>query len=326
MNKLELNASPKRSFRAVTLIRRELIENRRSMIYAPLVLCALLLLMLIISMIWNGAFNVNSKNFQLQALLNTLQQKGPEALPAVHAAFLVGWFTIVHVVLGVVMFNYALGCLFEERKDRSTLFWRSLPVRDWETVLAKAFTLLVVIPAIYMICLVSLQIISTLAIALACQIRGLDANQLVFNAIPFSRTVGWELATQAITSLWVLPIFAWMMLCSAYAKQRPFLLAVLLPGILTLILGAMDMSRIFALANGEGPSAWMAQHFFGRAAAALTPNMGINFKADEMRNAVDFTMLGERLLSVPMLIGVVIGLALLAATAYVRRYREDATL
>jgi ABC-2 type transport system permease protein len=289
-------------------------------------LCALLLVMMIVGMIWNGMFDGDSKNMTVQALASLMKNRGPEALSTVHASWLATLFTVVHLVLGLLMFNYALSCLFEERKDRSTLFWRSLPVRDWETVLAKAITLLIVMPLIYMVCLSVLQVFSTLVFAVAAKAHGLSASELVFKAIPFSRITGWQLGTQALTSMWVFPIFAWMMLCSAYAKQRPFLLAVLLPGVVTLMLSAANLSNVFAMANGQGPAAWMGLHFFGRAASALTPNMGINFRADEMQQAINFSNLFDRLMSPSMWIGIAIGAALIYATAYIRRYREDASM
>jgi ABC-2 type transport system permease protein len=312
--------------RFVTLIKRELTENRRGAIYAPAALCALLLVVMIVGMIWNGMFDANSKNLTVKALASLMNDRGAEALTTSHAGWLGMLFTIVHLVLGLVMFNYALSCLFEERKDRSTLFWRSLPVRDWETVLAKAFTLLVVLPLMYMICLSILQVLSTLVLAIACLAQGVSATELVFKVIPFSRITGWQLGTQALTSMWVFPIFAWMMLCSAYAKQRPFLLAVLLPGVVTLILSAANLSNVFAMANGKGPAAWMGVHFFGRAIAAVTPNMGINYRADELQQAINFSNLIDRLMSPAMWIGIIVGAALIYATAYIRRYREDASM
>src|SRR3546814_20822192 len=44
------------------------------------------------------------------------------------------------VVLGFVVFFYCLGALYDDRRDRSILFWKSLPVSDASTVLSKVFS------------------------------------------------------------------------------------------------------------------------------------------------------------------------------------------
>ena len=45
-----------------------------------------------------------------------------------------------------VCFGYLVDCLYAERKDRSILFWRSLPVSDRDTVLAKFFVATIATP------------------------------------------------------------------------------------------------------------------------------------------------------------------------------------
>ena len=52
------------------------------------------------------------------------------------------------IVLGFVVFFFCLGSLYDERKDRSVLFWKSLPLSDGETVLSKAASALVVAPSL----------------------------------------------------------------------------------------------------------------------------------------------------------------------------------
>ena len=54
---------------------------------------------------------------------------------------------MVNIVLGVVVFFFCLGALFDDRKDRSVLFWKSLPISDQATVLSKVAMALVVAPA-----------------------------------------------------------------------------------------------------------------------------------------------------------------------------------
>src|SRR3546814_13401578 len=55
------------------------------------------------------------------------------------------------IVLAFVVFFYCLGALYDERKDRSVLFWKSLPVSDAQTVLSKVGSAVVVAPVLAVI-------------------------------------------------------------------------------------------------------------------------------------------------------------------------------
>ena len=307
------------------LLMREVVEHRRSVVYAAPIMAVVMFVLMLAGGVWNGIFQVNSQNFSAQALAAVIAKGGPSALTLFHQAWMFLIFMLFHAVAGVVMFAYALSCLFDERKDRSTLFWRSLPVRDWETVAAKALMLLIVIPLIYLATLMLLQIMLVLLLTVLCWARGLNATELIFSVIPFAKVQLWQLASQMLTSLWVLPVFAWCLFCSSYAKQRPFLFATLIPGALMVMLAILNLNNLIGTFNGTGPAGMLRSQTFDRALSAITPSLGVNAKFDAaFKSGLEFGPLLDRLLSVPMLLGLIVGLALLAATAYVRRYREDA--
>src|SRR6266478_6442377 len=71
------------------------------------------------------------------------------AMMMIFIAFIVGVF-------------YCLDALHGERRDRSILFWKSLPVSDLTTVLSKATIPLVVLPAISFAIVVCVQVIMLL--------------------------------------------------------------------------------------------------------------------------------------------------------------------
>ncbi len=307
------------------LIKRELVEHRRSVLYAAPIMAGVMFLLMLAGGVWNGIFQVDSQNFSAQALSAVIAKGGAQALTLFHQGWMLLTFMLFHAVAGVIMFAYALSCLFDERKDRSTLFWRSLPVRDWETVAAKSFTLLVVIPLIFMLTLMLLQILLVLLLTVLCWARGLSAVELVFNVIPFAKGQLWQLASQVLTSLWVMPVFAWCLFCSSYAKQRPFLFATLIPGALMAMLAVLNFNNLIGTFRGTGPAGMLRSQTFDRALSAITPSLGVNVKFDTIqKSGLEFGPLFDRLLSLPMLLGLIVGIALLAATAYVRRYREDA--
>ena len=307
------------------LIKRELVEHRRSALYAAPIMAAVLFFLMLAGGIWNGIFQMNSQNFSAQALSAVIAKGGVPALTLFHQGWMFAIYVLFHGVAGIVMFAYSLSCLFDERKDRSTLFWRSLPVRDWETVAAKSLMLLVVIPLIFMATLMLLQIVLVLLLTVLCWARGLNATELVFSVIPFAKVQMWQLASQMLTSLWVMPVFAWCLFCSSYAKQRPFLFATLIPGALMATLAVLNLNNLIGTFKGTGPAGMLRSQTFDRALSAITPSLGVNVKSETvLKNGLEFGPLLDRLMSMPMLLGLIVGLSLLAATAYIRRYREDA--
>ena len=101
-------------------IRRELWEHR-SLWIAPLLVGILLL-----------ATVITVHNVQLYTVANATRIFPPLVV------MLFGWGIPFYIAAGVVVVVYLLDCLYGERRDRSILFWRSLPVSDTQTVLAKA--------------------------------------------------------------------------------------------------------------------------------------------------------------------------------------------
>ena len=307
------------------LLMREVVEHRRSVLYAAPIIAAVLFFLMLAGGVWHGVFQVNSQSFNAQALSVVIAKGGAPALTLFHEGWMFGMYALFHGIAGVVMFSYSLSCLFDERKDRSTLFWRSLPVRDWETVAAKSLMLLVVIPLIYMVTLMLLQIMLVLLLTVLCWARGLNATELVFSVIPFAKVQLWQFSSQLLTSLWVMPVFAWCLFCSSYARQRPFLFATLIPAALIAMLAVFNTKNLIGAFNGTGAVDLVNEQIFYRALTVVRPDLGVslNFK-EAAQSGLEFGPLIDRLMSLPMLFGLIVGLALLAATAYVRRYREDA--
>jgi len=129
----------------------------------------------------------------------------------------------------IVSFYYALDTLYAERRDRSILFWKSLPVSDLTTVLAKAFVLLILLPAMS----VAITAI-TEAIVLLLSTAVLAANGLSvaafwsqLQAIPTMNALLYHIVTVHI--LWYAPVYCWLLMISAWSKRAPLLWALLPP-------------------------------------------------------------------------------------------------
>src|SRR5215831_12373061 len=119
------------SSKILMLIRRELWEHR-SLWIAPLVISGIILLSASIGGIHAGENGSYGITFNSDGNMHHLEALNPDLArqKKIYAAA-IGMFTIVQLfVLGIVIFFYLLDCLLTERKDRSILFWKSLPISD----------------------------------------------------------------------------------------------------------------------------------------------------------------------------------------------------
>jgi ABC-2 type transport system permease protein len=139
---------------------------------------------------------------------------------------LFGFGVTFFAVMSVYSSWYLLDCLYADRKDRSILFWKSLPISDTATVLAKLFTALIAIPLVYFVA----ADVSTLLMAFIVSVR---ARSTVGSAlwqpdVWLQLQVLW-LYLIATTALWYLPFTGWLILVSAWARRAVMLWSILPP-------------------------------------------------------------------------------------------------
>jgi ABC-2 type transport system permease protein len=129
----------------------------------------------------------------------------------------------------IVGIFYCLDALYGERRDRSILFWKSLPVSDLTTVLAKASIPLVLLPVLSFVITIATQLLMLLASSVALLGSGLSMAALWTQApvFKFSLTLLYHILT--VHGLWYAPLYAWLLLISAWAPRAPFLWAFLPP-------------------------------------------------------------------------------------------------
>ena len=192
-------------------VQRELWEYR-SIYIAPLAAAAIFLIGFLISTI------------HLPRQMRTLSP------PAQHQAimtpydFIAGLLMLTAMVVGLF---YCLDALNGERRDRSILFWKSLPVSDTTAVLAKASIPFVVLPLITFSATVAAQWIMLLLSSAVLLANGLSAEMLwtQVHLFPMSLMLLYHLITVHV--LWHAPFYGWLFLISAWARRAAFLWAVL---------------------------------------------------------------------------------------------------
>jgi ABC-2 type transport system permease protein len=129
----------------------------------------------------------------------------------------------------IVSLFYALDCLYGERRDRSILFWKSLPVSDLTTVLAKASIPLLALPVISFAVTLIVETIMLLLSSAVVAGSGFSVGEY-WSRLELYQTM-WGLAYHLVTAhiLWYAPLYCWLLLISAWSRRTPFLWAVLPP-------------------------------------------------------------------------------------------------
>jgi ABC-2 type transport system permease protein len=290
-------------------VRRELWENR-SIYVAPLAIAAVYLLSFAVSVIWlpNNMREVwMPHTMREMATLKVTDSLIGLAMPYSHAAMFVG---LVAFLAGIF---YSLEALHGERRDRSILFWKSLPVSDRTTVLAKAAIPLVVLPLIVFAVSVFLQQIMRLLSLSVLVVNGGSAATL-WTRLPLSEMELVTLYGTAVIVLWHAPIYCWFLLVSGWARRAVFLWAV------------VPLLAIAAMENIAFHTSFLGSMLLGRlvgfseAAFDLKDKNGVPVDT----HFIPLTQLAPgRFFSSPSLwLGLVVAAALLAAAVRLRRYRE----
>jgi ABC-2 type transport system permease protein len=127
----------------------------------------------------------------------------------------------------VVGLLYCLEALHGERRDRSILFWKSLPVSDLTTVLSKASIPFIILPGLAFVVTVATNLIMLLLSTAVLKNSGLSAAALWAQLWSFQIELLYHLVTVHV--LWYAPIYAWLLLVSGWARRAAFLWAGLPP-------------------------------------------------------------------------------------------------
>lgn len=128
----------------------------------------------------------------------------------------------------VVAAFYCLGTMNGERRDRSILFWKSLPVSDLTAVLSKACVPLVIVPFVVFPIAILVQLVMLLTGSAVLAASGLDAGVL-WSHWPMAKMTLALLYILVVITLWYAPIYGWLLFVSAWARRMTFLWAVLPP-------------------------------------------------------------------------------------------------
>ncbi len=336
MNAVNHPVSPAGTLR--WLLKREYWENRGGFFYAPLIAGIVSLLMSAVGIglglfalhraARDGGLHVDGENVNINGLdLGLLTQK----ISAKDMADLGNGLDLTlllssawpFLVLAFVVFFYCLGALYDDRRDRSILFWKSLPLSDTQTVLSKVISALIVAPLVATLAAVATMFGFLLIISIVAVTHGGSATTLIWGpASPVSLSAG-LLAAIPVYALWALPTAGWLLLCSAWAKSKPFLWAVMLPLFAGIIVSTTKLMHVFDMTTG-----WFWQHVVARLLLGTVPGVDLVYRLsanDKAKNVESLAALmspAEQLktLAMPDLwIGAAFGVAFIVLAIVLRK-------
>ena len=301
----------------VALIRRELWEHR-AIYVTPLVIALIVSIMAI-----TGQAIVSAFDQAVDLAILGASNLGPAERAAAITVLMTGVSSLLIMAMWVLTIFYALDALYAERKDRSILFWRSLPCTDAETVISKLITAAVVIPLVTFAVIVITHLVVLALASVWLGFQGANAWHLVWRPAPLANNWTATLIMLLALPLWLSPFIGWFLFVSAFTRRSPLLVAFL-P---IVILPMLEKSLI-------GTSLFVDAFFIRTASLPLFRGMStgdiFSYKGDEwsLNGEVPSGLLSlmdlSRFFGSPSLwLGLVVCALFVTAAIYVRRYRDD---
>jgi ABC-2 type transport system permease protein len=214
-------------------IKKELWEFSGMLKWVPITLAGVFIFIPLLSLMLNGidtqAVLVELKGIVAEVnKLTELEQSG--RMSEIFFVSAIALFSPFIAIGFIVQVYYFVTCLFDERRDQSVMFWRSLPVSDEMTIASKLLTGAVVIPVIFFAAATVLMVLMVVLAIVACAILSIGFDISLWSMLASANIlsgVGYIWLTLLPIAIWLLPLYSWLMLASIYANKAPFLWAVL---------------------------------------------------------------------------------------------------
>lgn len=336
-----LAVTPHPTHKLKLLLKREFWEHKGGFFWAPLVAGGISLLLTILGIIFGeisarramagGDLQIGGEviinGLDLGALTGRL---GPEDMAKLGQGIDLSLFVASawpFLVLGFVVFFYCLGALYDDRKDRSVLFWKSLPISDRDTVVSKVMSALLVAPVLALAASLVTMIGFMLVLSVVVMLHGGNPITLLWGPGSPLSVVGAFLIGIPVYALWALPTAGWLLLCSAWARSKPFLWAIMIPVFSGIFVSWFDVTRLFDM-----DSSWYWKHIVGRMLLSTFPGSDLFYQggfgkgpgdvAGSLHQISAATAL-HSLATPEIWIGAVAGMVMIYGAIRLRRWRDE---
>lgn len=217
----------------IALAKREILDGKNGYIRVPVILAAITIALVVLSAAGIGEVSLidDFDRHDIHNLGDALERGAIEEPEEMPAGITVGYWAIsilTWMAFPFVLFFSLLSALYEERRDRSILFWKSMPVDDWQEVLVKLAVPVVGAPLFFLAVTIAAQLVIAFLLSIVVLFQGGPVLELW----PLGLMIGsWisAIGYYLIWALWALPVLAWVLFVSAYANRLPFMWAILVP-------------------------------------------------------------------------------------------------
>ena len=252
-------------------IKKELWEFNGMLTWVPVALASVFILIPLLILILNGV-DMQKVMVGLESLT---QFQSSDRLSEVFFVSAIALFSPFIAIGFIVQVYYFVTCLFDERRDQSVMFWRSLPVSDKMTIASKVLTGAIVIPVIFFMAATLLMLLILVLAVIACAVLSIGFDISLWGMLAGADIVsgvGYIWLTLVPIAIWLLPLYSWLMLASIYANKAPFLWAVL-PIVALLVIEAIVVHYLH-----------LSQPFFGHFLVdyfSMTPEHLVEVSVDQ---------------------------------------------
>lgn len=299
----------------LALMKREVWEHR-SIYVTPLAVASIVTLGTLAMLMFAGGF---AKELDV-AIFGATNIAGDAERKVALTGFFVGTSWVFLLAAMVLTIFYTLDCLYAERKDKSILFWRSLPITDAEAVVSKLVTAIVVIPLVTVAAIIATHIVNLVVTSIWVTAKGANAGHLIWGSVPLLDNWLAALIVTLASAIWMSPFVGWFLFVSAFTKRSPLLMAFMPLVLIPLLELIFLRSTVFAEAVFTRRG--MIPLFRGMDMKGFFDEESLHVN-EEIVSLLAHLDVARFLTSPSMWAGLVVCALFVTAAIYVRRYRDE---
>jgi len=312
--------------RLITLVRREYWENKGAFRTTPLVIGGIYVAFLLMSIFTTAHFD--DEMYTFREAIRLLATQSPEFRGSHGNDVILGSSIFFSLVLAFVVFFYLLGALYDDRKDRSILFWKSLPASDTLTIASKLLSAMVLAPLFFWVIFILTQVVMAVIASLMVLSVGENPWTLFLSVVnPFKPWL-LLLVSYLATAIWFLPMYSWLLLVSSFAPRIPLLFAVLPPVVFAILQIWISFLKTFTFNDSLFG---LIGEWVGNSPAIMSVGMddgegvlSLGFPlTEDFDHAVTLGNILDRLFSTQMLAGLAVSAVFLALALWLRHRATD---
>lgn len=305
------------------LMRREVWESPFAFKWAPLCIGGLIILFTVVMLVLGARFD-SDMAFTLDAV-RMFADMPAEQKRLVVSGFLFASSNLFLQVMILVILFFLAGSLYDDRKDRSILFWKSLPISDTLTISSKLATAAVMVPAIFLGAIILTHLALLLIASGYAMVAGINPFTNLWWPASLPRLWTVMAAGLLVQALWLMPIYAWLLFCSSWAPRLPILIAVAIPAGFSIAQHSYSLISGFTL-----PEFNLGLIMLKRLGTGVLPgnaNIDLDSGFDNIQFSEDlymsFSNVAAHMIKPEMWIGLAIAAVLIAGAIFFRRRATD---